>query len=472
MSGKRFVRVRLTLKWKLTLGSALLLFLLFAAYNLVQYAFVEGWMKKQAEHATQQDMREILNDLLEKERSFQKDELPAIRNKLEKINERGQVIRVLNRQGEIVVSVEDDMPAGWGAYYPKGSMPSSGTWFLEGQLLLMHSPLTIFDFDGTVEIIKSVEDFGKLSSAFFRVMLICCLGAVIISGIGGWLLARQLLKPLKAMNDTMLSVKEKGLQERITLQASDKDELSALMLRFNEMMDQLERSFEQQKQFVEDASHELRTPVAIIEGHLRMLQRWGKADPAIVDEALDASAQELVRLKKLVEELLLLSRAEKSLPDGQAWCADAAAVIRRVAANVSMLHPQFAFRLAADSLAGISLHVSERHLEQILLILLDNAVKYSVAVKRIELTGELGKGTAIIRVIDCGMGIEETDLPYVLDRFYRADKARNRDGGGYGLGLAIARRLVESYAGSLRISSRKGEGTTAEVVFKAELREK
>ncbi len=472
MSGRRWLGSGLPLKWKLTLGSALLLFLLFIAYNLVQYAFVEGWMNNQAEQVAQQDMREILNDLLETERSFQQEELPAIRNKLEKINERGQLIRVLNRQGEVLINVEDEMPGGWEAHYPEQGLLASGTWFLDGQLLLARSPLTIFDFDGTVEIIRSVAEFEQLSSAFFRIMLICCIGAVVISGIGGWLLARQLLKPLKAMNETMLNVKEKGLHERIALQADDKDELTLLMLRFNEMMDQVERSFEQQKQFVEDASHELRTPVAIMEGQLRMLQRWGKTNPAIVDEALQASTEELSRLKQLVEELLVLSRAEKSLPDGDALCEDAVTVMLRVIAKLEAIHPQFVFDLEAAELSGIPIRVSDRHLEQILLILLDNAVKYSETSTRIRLTGTLHGQTAVLQVIDYGMGIDAEDLPYVLDRFYRADKARSRHKGGYGLGLSIARRLAESYGGSLALRSARGQGTTAETLWKAELREK
>ncbi|ANY66071.1 hypothetical protein BBD42_06065 [Paenibacillus sp. BIHB 4019] len=459
---------RLPLKWKLMLGSALMLFLLFAAYNLVQYAFVESWMKQQAEWDAQQNMRAVLNDLLEKERSFSESELPAIRNKLEKINERGQMIRVLDDRGHAVISVSDEMPQDWLRYYPdlEGKLPPTGTWFLEGQLLLMRSPLTIFDFDGTVEIVKSVKEFDKLSADFFRIMLLCCLGAIFISGIGGWLLARQLLRPLKAMNQTMMNVKEKGLQERVALQTSGKDEISALMLRFNEMMDQVERSFEQQKQFVEDASHELRTPVAIIEGQLRMLKRWGKHEPDILEEALDSSAEELVRLKGLVEDLLILSRAEKELPDANEVCFHADSSIRQLVGRFRLLHPEFDIELELEDMQDKALHVSGQHLEQILLILLDNAVKYSADIKKIEISAECAGPLAVIRVIDYGLGIAEADLPHVMDRFYRADKARRRNGGGYGLGLSIAKRLTERYGGSLALYSGEGLGTTAEAGFK------
>lgn len=467
MSRLRRYSLKLPLRWKLALGSALLLFLLFAVYNLVQYAFVENWMQQQAEQAAQRDMRKLLNDLLENERSFSPQELPEIRAKLEKINERGQMIRVLDLLGQPIVAVEDGLPDDWERYYPVIPPAATGTWFLDGQLLLLRSPLTIFSFEGTVEVLKSVEEFDKLSAAFFQVMLLCCLGAMAISGLGGWLLSGQLLKPLKTMNEAMLKVKERGVQERVPLQGSGSDEMGALMQRFNEMMDQVERSFAQQQHFVEDASHELRTPVAIIEGQLRMLQRWGKHEPAIVDEALEASVQELARLKGLVEELLALSRAENSLSaqTQHARCLDAPAVMQRAAAKLGALQPQFELQVASAALDGQCLRVAEHHLEQLLLILLDNAVKYSGASRRIELTAALDGPQAVLAVADYGIGIAEGELPLVMNRFYRADKARMREGGGYGLGLAIARRLTENYGGQLRIHSSVGQGTTVELVL-------
>lgn len=457
---------KLRLRWKLTLGSALLLFLLFSAYNLVQYVFVENWMKQQAQQAAEQDMRELLNDLLEKELAFNEQELPAIRARLEKVNERGQLIRVLGPSGQPIIAVGEELPRAWEHYYPDAPLAASGSWFLDGQLLLLRSPLTIFSFEGTIEIIRSVEQFDELSSAFFQIMLLCCLGAVIISGLGGWLLSGQLLRPLKAMNEAMLKVKERGLRERMPLHGGRVDEMGALMQRFNEMMDQLERSFAQQQHFVEDASHELRTPIAIITGQLRMLQRWGKHEPAIVDEALEASMQELARLKGLVEELLALSRAENSSQTHtQARCSDPKAVIERSAAKLGSLHPQFQLRVEAAELKGSTLHITEQHLEQLLLILLDNAVKYSGSSRCIELSATLAGEQAVLAVVDYGIGIAEEELPLVMNRFYRADKARIREGGGFGLGLAIARRLTESYGGELRIRSSLGKGTTAELVL-------
>ncbi|CAM4349579.1 HAMP domain-containing histidine kinase [Paenibacillus alkaliterrae] len=454
---------RMPVKWKLTIGSALLLFLLFAAYNIVQYIFVERWMMKQEEENTQRDMREILNFLLEKEFSFNESELAYIRNYLEKMNERNQLIRVLDDKGAPIIVVSDEVPDHWAQSYPSSRLIHSGLWFLDDHLLLMRSPLTIFKFNGTVEIIKNIEEFDRLSTAFFRIMLICCLGAVIISGIGGRLIARQLLRPLQAMNETMTNVKEKGLQERVQLYENKSDEIASLMKLFNEMMDQVERSFDRQKQFVEDASHELRTPVAIIEGHLALLQRWGKDDRAVLEESLDASVQELSRLKRLVEELLVLSRAEKEQPNVDTERSYVEEAILNTVKNVTVLHPEFDFDIELSSLANVLLIISEQHLEQIMLILLDNAVKYSGGHKKICIKSEMREKTAVIHITDFGLGISEQDLPFVTNRFYRADKVRSGMNGGHGLGLSIAERLVGRYGGNLLIRSKEHEGTTVSV---------
>ncbi|MDF2671649.1 MAG: two-component sensor histidine kinase, partial [Paenibacillus sp.] len=298
------------IKWKLTIGSTFLLFFLFAAYNVVQYVFVEKWMIKQEEANTQMDMREILNYFLENEVSFEEAEVASLRNFLEKMNRRDQLIRVLNEKGEPILVVSDHIPEHWVDAKIANATELFGMKHENDRLVIMRSPFTIFTFIGTVEIVKNIVNFEMLTNALFFVMVVFGIGAVLISALGGWLLAGQLLKPLQAMAGTIRNIKQKGLHERMQLN-NNQDEIATLMKMFNNMMDQVERSFLQQRQFVEDASHELRTPVAIIQGHLSLLQRWGKKDPALLEESLGASIQEVARLTRLVEELLALSRAEK-----------------------------------------------------------------------------------------------------------------------------------------------------------------
>ncbi|MBP1996651.1 HAMP domain-containing sensor histidine kinase [Paenibacillus eucommiae] len=455
---------KIPIKWKLTLWSSLLLFLLFTAYNTVQYVFVEKWMIKQEETNTAQKMREILNYFLEKELAFEEADFPQIRSFLDKVNQQNQLIRVLDAEGNAIVFVSEDMPELGLEELSSLGTERAGTWHLSNNLLIMRSPLTIFQFNGTIEIVRNMEDFEKLITAIFRVMLVCGLGSVVLSGLGGRMLARQLLKPLQSMAETMRRIKEKGLHERVQVN-DNKDEIATLMKMFNEMMDQVERSFQQQRQFVEDASHELRTPLAIIEGHLSLLQRWGKGDPAILEESLDVSIQELSRLKGLVQELLTLTRSEKLSLEAAPKLQNPDQTIQQLIKNIALLHPSFHFESRLDALSNVTIAVDAPHLEQILLIIMDNAVKYSGDSKLIRVSGSVQQEEASIEISDFGIGIPEEELPFVLNRFYRVDKARSGEQGGHGLGLSIAERLVKRYSGRIELQSEVYRGTKVRVTF-------
>ncbi len=191
--------------------------------------------------------------------------------------------------------------------------------------------------------------------------------AIFFSGLGGRLLARQLIKPVQSITDTMGKIKQTGLQERVDF-IDNHDEISDLARMFNEMMDQLEDAFRQQQQFVEDASHELRTPIAVIEGHLSLLTRWGKNDPAVLDESLNVSLQELRRLKELVQELLVLSKAESEHTDAKAGVVNPEQAIRNVIKKTSAVHPEFVFEQDLSKLHSATIQIAPRHFEQILFL--------------------------------------------------------------------------------------------------------
>ncbi|MEH7302964.1 HAMP domain-containing sensor histidine kinase, partial [Neobacillus drentensis] len=142
-----------------------------------------------------------------------------------------------------------------------------------------------------------------------------------------------------------------------------------------EMMDEIEKSFQAQKQFVEDASHELRTPVSILEGHLSLLNRWGKKDPVILEESLDASLQELSRLKKLINDLLVLTRAENQRVV-TAEKSDIVNLVLKIISKLEIIHPDYQFEIKMEKHLPM-IPMAEHHFEQILIILLDNSIKYS-----------------------------------------------------------------------------------------------
>lgn len=452
------------IKWMLTLWAAFLIFVLFIVYNAVQYIFVENWMVGQEKKQVEQKMNDILNGILEREARFTQDELPKIRNYLDKVNQNDQMIRIIDQHGDKVIVVSEGIPEEWITPVQKTKTEIIISDEHGHFLLVMRSPITIHSFNGTIEIVKNMDQFQKMTEALFRVFVFSGIGAVVLSGLGGGLLARQLLKPLQSMANTMKNVEQKGLQERVKVPDKE-DEITTLMKIFNDMMDQVELSFSRQSQFVEDASHELRTPIAIMDGHMSLLLRWGKDDPEALEESLNITYYELTRLKSLVQDLLTLTRMEKAGDGPHEVTLRADRTILHIIGQWEQLHPQFTFETVFSGFKNHEILISERHLEQLMMILLDNAVKYSPDGSPIRVTGSIHSDEAVFEVRDCGIGIPEKDLPYVMDRFYRVDKTRNREQGGTGLGLAIAKRLVDRYNGRMTIQSKEGEGTSVIISF-------
>jgi len=178
---------------------------------------------------------------------------------------------------------------------------------------------------------------------------------------------------------------------------------------------------------------------------------------------LQTSIQELARLKGLVQELLALTRAEHVEVEEDVALHDPDRAVCHMVKKFAMIQPTFTIEQELGPLGGETLAISEEHLEQVLLILLDNAVKYSGESRRICVRAKVEEAVACMEIIDEGIGIPEQDLPYVLDRLYRVDKARNGGESGYGLGLAIAKRLLARYNGSITIQSVEQKGTTVTV---------
>jgi signal transduction histidine kinase len=247
--------------------------------------------------------------------------------------------------------------------------------------------------------------------------------------------------------------------KKIDLSSPSKDELDQMANTFNNMMDLLEENYKKQEQFVSDASHELKTPLTVVESYANMLKRWGMKRPDILEEAIEAIHSESLRMKQLTSQMLVLAKDESQWElhmehvDAAAVCNQTIkhleqAFERTIYLNIKTDHPV----VTAD----------EKRLKQLLYILLDNAIKYSE--KAVEVTITRSK-SFMITVTDQGIGIPKEDLSNVYERFFRVDKARNRETGGSGLGLSIARKIVEAHSGRIEINSQEGKGTSVTVSF-------
>ncbi|WP_171689135.1 HAMP domain-containing sensor histidine kinase [Paenibacillus germinis] len=435
------------------------MFLLFATYNFSQYLVLKQWMMNQEKDKIQVSMAQLQDFLNEKSNTMDTLLITEARPYIEKMIGKNQLVRIIGKNGEPLLTVSNHFDENWVTPRTVEAPELFDTTHQEDHILIYRSPFITTKYVGTLEFASNLETFDHFSHTLFWVMLIGGVLAVFISAISGLAIARQLMRPIRALAATIRSVKEKGLTERVS-NIENGDEISSLAQLFNELMNQLEVSFRQQKQFVEDASHELRTPITILEGHLSLLNRWGKSDPEVLDESLQASLQETRRLKGIVEELLTLTRVETHLDSEINEPIQIEPVIQETLKRFEVLNPEFLFQVNTEKMRDALVSISPLHLEQILLIILDNAVKYTMQDRRIVIVGQRLINEVQITIEDHGIGIPQDELPYVFDRFYRVDKARNREIAGSGLGLSIAKQFVYKYQGEINIRSKENEGTT------------
>lgn len=456
---------RLPVIWKLMIGATLLIFLLFATYNFAQYLVLKQWMLNQEQDALHVMMSQVQGYLEDQSASKESLQLPESTSYIRNILGKNQMIRLIDNIGTEQLLVTNHFNPQWITPLPSTTSSLQDAWHDEDHILVYRAPITIKNERGTIEIATNLETFDHFNDTLLWVMVIGGFLAVCISAASGWAIAKQFLRPVKALAVTIQNVKKNGLQERVA-NIENGDELSQLASLFNELMDQLEVSFRQQKQFVDDASHELRTPITILEGHLNLLNRWGKGDPAILEESLTASLQEVRRLKGLVQGLLALSRAESSTLTDYIEQIRIEPFLAQTLRRTEDLYPEFTFCVKVEG-AGKMVKISPLHLEQMLFIVIENAVKYSGDHNEIDIRCYEEKKRVCISIQDYGLGIPTAEIHHVFDRFYRVDRARSREIGGTGLGLAIAKNLIQHYQGEIAITSIEDEGTRVTMSFPA-----
>lgn len=222
----------------------------------------------------------------------------------------------------------------------------------------------------------------------------------------------------------------------------------------------VKKAWERQQQFVADASHELRTPLTVIKTNAELLLRY--PDRTVSEESVRISnvVRETARMSRLVATLLTLARADAGHPELVREAVRLDELVQAAAGQFAPLAGQkgVALEVAADD--GLTLNADRERLQQLLVILLDNAVKYTPPGGRITLACRRQSGQFLLTVADTGRGIPPADVPRIFDRFFRGDRARSRGESGAGLGLAIARWIVESHGGKIRAESAVGQGTT------------
>lgn len=343
---------------------------------------------------------------------------------------------------------------------PVPSFTTKEDWNLEhldgDRILTIRVPLKDGSrFVGMLEVSENLETLEANIRTLITILVSTAVGAVILCVIGGSLLFRTVIRPVTRMIHTMEAIESSLDLRKIPVSGEAGDELSTMTHTFNRMVDRLNESIDKQRQFVSDASHELGTTVTIIEGYANMLKRWGMQDPEALQESVESIHDEAKRMRAMTNQLMALSASEKGSDlspivfDLVSCCRNA----MRLAAKLD----QREMTISAEP-ESILIHADPAKVTQLLLILLDNALKYSE--RRIEVTVSASGDQAVIKLRDYGIGIPSDRIHLIFDRFYRVDEARTRETGGTGLGLAIARSIVLEHSGSIRAESEWGAGTT------------
>ena len=262
---------------------------------------------------------------------------------------------------------------------------------------------------------------------------------------------------LEALAGELEKINAKHLDSRIDLPATQK-ELRSLAQAINAMLDRINKAYSAQMRFVSDASHELRTPIAVIQGYAALLDRWGKDDPEALQESINAIRSEAKSMEHLVEQLLFLARGDNDTQPVKQTHFDLTALAGEVLREEEMIHEDRIF-LPRWGEEPVPVYADQGLIKQVMRILMDNSVKYSTPDSRIYLRVMELDGHARVTVQDEGMGIAPEGIPHIFDRFYRTDQSRDRKTGGTGLGLAIAKWIIDRHGGWFEVVSREGVGT-------------
>ncbi len=312
--------------------------------------------------------------------------------------------------------------------------------------------------EGVVDllVLKDLSVFTFMNSVTLVTLIIASLLGIFVSYVVGYFISRQSFAPIISMTKSAAAIGPGNIHARLE-EPEVQDELKELSQTFNGLLDRLDDAYSKQSKFVSDASHELRTPLTVIKGYNDLLMRWGKEDKEILDEAIDAIRAETDNMSMLVENLLFIAKGENRKIKLDMSSFSVRELLEETAKDSELSVADRDFLVIAEDFIVTQ---DRRMIKQLLRIFIENSVKFTRKDSRITLKAEKDDGYYSLHVIDDGEGIAKEDLSRIFDRFYVADKARTKNKAGSGLGLSIAKWIVETHGGTLEAKSVLGTGTT------------
>ena len=307
-----------------------------------------------------------------------------------------------------------------------------------------------------IQVFKQLNGNGYFIKNFLFKMILADLLGIFCAFLAGRYVSRRVLKPVEQIRTTAERISIEDLSQRIDLEGPD-DEMRELSQTFNSMIDRLEVAFQKQNQFVSDASHELRTPISVIQGYANLVNRWGKSNPEVLQESIDSILSETEHMKELIQNLLFLAKSDQNRMNTKKERMFLNDVAKETAREMELLDSKRQITYEEDGLAEV--YADGDLLKQMMWIYAENALKYTAEDGKIQIRVWKDKKFAYVSVKDDGIGIAKEEQDKIFDRFYRADKSRNKEISGTGLGLAIALWIARSHDAQIQVESSPGEGS-------------
>jgi heavy metal sensor kinase len=329
----------------------------------------------------------------------------------------------------------------------------------DGVLMLMTTKV-YQAVDGERFLIESGAPMGPIETILSHLLFSLLIGVPLLGLVavgGGFFLVGRALAPVVQIARSAEHITLHNLNERLPL-TNTGDELEHLSLALNRMIARLNEAFEQNRRFLADASHELRTPLAALRGEMESVVEQARTLPELRDRA-GSVLEEVDRLAKIVDALFAISRLDAGESQQEWERFDLAPLAASTTEQMSLLAEDKKIAVACNAEGKVSVDGDRARIKQVVVNLLDNAIKYTPPGGTISLNVHARGGKAVLEVVDTGMGIPAGALPHIFERFYRVDQARSRDAGGAGLGLAIVKSICAAHGGKVEVESAEGKGS-------------
>jgi len=335
---------------------------------------------------------------------------------------------------------------------------------LPGGKKLFIESLSFTNPDGSRYVVEngiSYSEIENVLNGLLRLVALCLPFVVSLAGFGGYWLMRRSLKPVDEITSRAEGITSTNLSERLPVIKTG-DELERLSTSLNRMIARLEDAFQHIHRFSADASHELRTPLTILQLELEEMIQHRDLPLVIVDQ-IGSALEETQRLSRIVENLMAISRLDAGEVKMEKVLLDLGELAASTAEQMKLLGEEKSVRLACHVDPGVRVLGDQSRLKQVVVNLIDNAIKYTPQGGRVTVNVRTVEGGAQLEVADTGLGMSPEVISHVFERFYRADKARSRDSGGAGLGLAIVKAICSAHGADVHVASEEGKGSIVRV---------